>query len=147
MKNFLKSFGGLILTLLGFGGMATGCFPFRCEYGCPHADFRAEITVADKEGHPLQAIRTILRYTDGYNDENSEFYQADTLYTSNLGVVQLSKSVFSSPLAVDIIYDDLSGVFESDSTMGVVPVQIKEGDKKWYSGEFLITDTKLLKKK
>lgn len=144
MKRLLHALGGFVLTLLGFGGMATGCNPFICEYGCPNADFRAEISVRDEQGKPLQGIRTILRYS---NDYNYEYYQADTLYSSNLGRVQLSTSVFSPPQAVDIIYDDLSGVFASDSTLGVKPVQTQEGDNKWYSGAFLVTDDKALKKK
>lgn len=146
MKDFFKSLGGLVLTLLGFGGMASGCIPFAAEYGAPHADFKAEITVADEQGKPLQGIRTVLRYRNeaGYD---VPYYQSDTLYTSNMGIALFDGTVFSAPKYVDIVYEDLSGEYMSSDTYGLEPVRIREGDKKWYSGSYLLTYTKNLKKK
>ena len=135
-----------MLTLLGFGAMATGCNPFRCEYGCPYADFRAEINVVDEQGKPLQGIRTVLRYRSeaGYD---VPYYQSDTLYTSNMGIALFDGTVFSAPPYVDIVYEDLSGEYMSSDTYGLQPEQIHEGDKKWYGGSYVLYYTKELKKK
>ena len=146
MKGILKTLGGFLLTILGFGEMATGCLPLRCEYGCPNADFRAEITVIDEEGHPLQGIRTVLRYrqTEGYD---VPYYQYDTLYTSNMGIALFDGNVFSAPPYVDIVYEDLTGVYMSSDTYGLQPLQVQEGDNHWYSGSYVLNYTKELKKK
>ena len=132
-----------MLTLLGFGAMATGCNPFRCEYGCPYADFRAEINVVDEQGKPLQGIRTVLRYRSeaGYD---VPYYQSDTLYTSNMGIALFDGTVFSAPPYVDIVYEDLSGEYMSSDTSGLQPEQIHEGDKKWYGGSYALYYTKEL---
>ena len=146
MKRLLQALGGFVLTILGFGEMATGCLPLRCEYGCPHADFRAEINVVDEQGKPLQGIRTVLRYRNeaGYD---VPYYQSDTLYTSNMGLALFDGTVFSAPAYVDIVYEDLSGEYMSADTYGLQPEQVGEGDKHWYSGSYVLYYTKELKKK
>ena len=51
---------GVFMGILGLSGCAK-IFPFRCEYGCPNADFKLVGNVKDANGKGIERIRVVFR--------------------------------------------------------------------------------------
>ena len=117
-------------------------------YGQPHADFKALGSVKDEAGKPVEGIRVSIAQKGLYTAERDA---NDTVYTDAKGAFLVSKSVFSGPESVSIVFEDVDGVENGGEfrTTEANPdvVQTKKGDKAWYGGAFEVkADVKMKKK-
>lgn len=146
-------FGGL-LGLLGF----TSCDPFgviRCEYGCPHADYKVIGEVTDEAGKPVEGIRAIVA-PRGLNAEDAEWYN-DTLYTDRSGKISADLMKFAwfdgenKDMEVELadVDGETNGSFETAvlKRSELKLTQTKEGDNHWYDGEYTLEFKGTLKEK
>ena len=142
VKNLWTAFLGLLLPLLGFQScelIGIG----RCEYGCPHADYKYIGEVSDEDGKPLKGIRMIVAH-NGFEDE---YAPMDTLYTDASGraetafIDQVGQSTLLAIKFEDVDGPDGGGSFKSRtiSGEGLVSKQTGKGDGKWYGGQYTIT--------
>ena len=131
---------GFILALLGFSGCE---YIGRCEYGCPHADYKLQGTVTDaRTKQPVKNIRVV--FCSGGLD--AEYSYKDTLYTDESGKIERdypSMTIDHTRLQVllEDIDEDENGSYETLLLEKEnLPVkQVKKGDKHWYQGAFTIT--------
>ena len=145
-----RSFVLAILGLLGFASCdgVIDIGGIKCMYGQPHADFKALGSVKDEAGKPVEGIRVSIAQKGLYTAERDA---NDTVYTDAKGAFLVSKSVFSGPESVSIVFEDVDGVENGGEfrTTEANPdvVQTKKGDKAWYGGAFEVkADVKMKKK-
>lgn len=131
---------GFILALLGFSGCE---YIGRCEYGCPHADYKLQGTVTDaRTKQPVKNIRVV--FCSGGLD--AEYSYKDTLYTDESGKIERDyPSMTIDHTRLQVLLEDIDGdengsyetlLLEKEN----LPVkQVKKGDKHWYQGAFTIT--------
>ena len=143
--NIFKHLAATALGLLGFASCDKIGIGLTM-YGQPHADFKAVGTVKTEDGKPIEGIRVAIRrhryITSAYdgNYTRKDWPEDDTVYTDSKGVYEMSKTVFSSPDAVTVVFEDVDG-FENGGNFGPRTAepkvkQTKKGDKNWYSGAF-----------
>ena len=75
--NIWKQLAAVILGLLGFSSCDIEIGGGMVMYGSPHSDFKAQGTVSDENGKPIEGIRVAIRQHRHY--ENS----ADVIYDQN----------------------------------------------------------------
>ena len=131
---------GFRLALLGFSGCE---YIGRCEYGCPHADYKLQGTVTDAQTkQPVKNIRVV--FCSGGLD--AEYSYKDTLYTDESGKIERDyPSMTIDHTRLQVLLEDIDGdengsyetlLLEKEN----LPVkQVKKGDKHWYQGAFTIT--------
>ena len=129
-----------LLALLGFSGCE---YIGRCEYGCPHADYKLQGTVTDaRTKQPVKNIRAV--FCSGGLDV--EYSYKDTLYTDESGKIERDyPSMTIDHTRLQVLLEDIDGdengsyetlLLEKEN----LPVkQVKKGDKHWYQGSFTIT--------
>ncbi|MBO4264312.1 MAG: radical SAM-associated putative lipoprotein [Bacteroidales bacterium] len=139
---------GGILTLLGF----SGCDAIQhivnppVEYGMPHANYKVLGDVTDPDGKPIEGIRVIFA---PYGNPVEEHCENDTLHTDSKGHFELDKAKFMfgwvdeniSFLAEDVDGNE-NGSFKSKEIAGkdkVSVTKVKEGDGRWYTGDYEIS--------
>ena len=139
---------GGILTLLGFSGCNAihNIIDPPAEYGMPHANFKLLGDVSDTKGKPIKGIRVIFA---PYGNPSQEHWENDTLYTDDKGHFELAQARFMfgwvddniTFLAEDIDGKD-NGSFKSKEVVGkdnVTVTKLKDGDGRWYEGDFEIS--------
>ena len=150
LKKLLSVFGPSLIGALGF----TSCdLPFipRAEYGTPNCDFKMDITVQDEAGNPLKNIKVTPVLIPGRKQDGSEIREElRTVTTDENGKATDKISIFGITHQIRVVFEDTDGdlnggTFAKDS-MDFTPVQTKQGDKHWYSGEYTISGTKKMKK-
>ena len=147
-KN-VKSFLVAILGLLGFASCdkVIDIGGVLCMYGQPHADFKALGSVKDETGKPVEGIRVSIAQKGLYTSERDA---NDTVYTDAKGAFLVSKSVFSRPESVSIIFEDVDGAEnggefrKAEANPDVV--QTKKGDEAWYGGAYEVEADVVMKK-
>ena len=136
--KFLVRFNAILAFLLGSLAL-TGC---RCKYGVPYAEFNAEGLVTDQEtGEPIENIQVQIK-------ENG-WQVAPEVYTNENGKYIINRAMDYPHDSVDIIAQDTSGVYESDSARVGIVYEKPKGSKndEWYTGEtYVIHDIQLKKK-
>ena len=143
--KLLSSFGAVVLGFLGFsscGEIIDG--PIMCEYGTPHGEFKVDIKVTDESGSPLKDIHVspVILHPSNYDIRRQEL---GAILTDESGkAVKIYDHSWIDD--VRVIFEDTTGVFAKDSA-DFKPVQTKEGDKHWYTGEKTVSGTHKLKKK
>ena len=131
---------GFLLALLGFSGCE---YIGRCEYGCPHADYKLQGTVTDaRTKQPVNNIRVV--FCSGGLD--AEYSYKDTLYTDESGKIERDyPSMTIDHTRLQVLLEDIdgdeNGMYETQLLEKEnLPVkQVKKGDKHWYQGAFTIT--------
>ena len=131
---------GFLLALLGFSGCE---YIGRCEYGCPHADYKLQGTVTDaRTKQPVKNIRVV--FCSGGLD--AEYSYKDTLYTDESGKIERDyPSMTIDHTRLQVLLEDIdgdeNGMYETQLLEKEnLPVkQVKKGDKHWYQGAFTIT--------
>ena len=150
LKKLLSVFGPSLIGALGF----TSCdLPFipRTEYGTPNCDFKMDITVQDEAGNPLKNIKVTPVLIPGRKQDGSEIREElRTVTTDENGKATDKISIFGITHQIRVVFEDTDGdlnggTFAKDS-MDFTPVQTKQGDNHWYSGEYTISGTKKMKK-
>ena len=134
---------GALLSITGFSGCGKFGF-FRCEYGCPNADFKLVGDVKDAKGKGIEGIRVVFRAVQ--NEE--ETWENDTLYTDAKGHFERERLKHYWPDGAEqasIKLEDVDGsahgsfktkvLTRSDFTVE----QTKKGDGSWYSGVYTIS--------
>ena len=155
-KSIFKFLATTMLGLLGFSSCSWLGIGL-CMYGEPHADFKAIGTAKDTDGKPIEGIRVAIRQHRHYENSSSviydqnDWYEDDTVFTDSRGAYLLSKSVFSPPDDVTIVFEDIDGDQHGGEYGKTVEkphvVQTKKGDKSWYNGAFEVeADTYMVKK-
>lgn len=156
IKSIFRSLAATALGLLGFSScswLGIGV----CMYGEPHADFKAIGTVKDNVGNPVEGIQVAIKQHRHYENTSSviydqnDWYDADTVFTDSSGSYELTRSVFSEPHNVTVVFEDIDGEenggeFEKAEANPKV-TQTKKGDKSWYGGAFETRADVVLKKK
>ena len=155
-KKIIPALSAFALGLLGFAGCkgGLGLLPREEEgdwnaYGTPTCDFKIEITVTDEEGGALKDIKVIPAGVRILDYSNGMRRSQDTLSTDVNGKVAGKYNYFPCPEKIMVYFEDMDkdlngGSFARDSAE-FFPVQTKER-KGWYTGEFLFSGTKTLKK-
>ena len=150
LKKLLSVFGPSLIGALGF----TSCdLPFipRAEYGTPNCDFKMDITVQDEAGNPLKNIKVTPVLIPGRKQDGSEIREElRTVTTDENGKATDKINFFGITHPIRVVFEDTDGdlnggTFAKDS-MDFTPVQTKQGDNHWYSGEYTISGTKKMKK-
>ena len=150
LKKLLSVFGPSLIGALGF----TSCdLPFipRTEYGTPNCDFKVDITVQDEAGNPLKGIKVTPVLIPGRKQDGSEIREElRTVTTDENGKATDKINFFGITHPIRVVFEDTDGdlnggTFAKDS-MDFAPVQTKQGDNHWYSGEYTISGTKKMKK-
>lgn len=150
LKKLLSVFGPSLIGALGF----TSCdLPFipRTEYGTPNCDFKVDITVQDEAGNPLKGIKVTPVLIPGRKQDGSEIREElRTVTTDENGKATDKINFFGITHPIRVVFEDTDGdlnggTFAKDS-MDFTPVQTKQGDNHWYSGEYTISGTKKMKK-
>lgn len=146
-----------LMSMLGYGcsleePMDMYGTPVICEYGAPTADYIVKGTVTDEAGKPIQGIKTSLKQV-WQTDADDHVYGIDSIQTSESGDFQLKSNEIPAGqtklIVEDIDGDANGGEFLSD-TIDVDyknAVKTKDGDGRWYSGVYEITQNVKLKKK
>lgn len=127
----------MLATLTGVTSIA-GCNVFVCEYGCPHSDYRVDITVTDEAGKPVKGIRA----SRWGGDQNP-------LYTDDKGNAKDTlPGTFLQYFLEDVDGDANGGKFAPDTLYQTdfEFEQVKNGDGKWYEGVYDVKATVKLKK-
>ena len=146
-----------LLSMLGYGcaleePMDEYGTPVICEYGAPTADYIVKGTVTDEAGKPIQGIKTSLKQS--WQTETGPYvFGIDSIQTSESGNFQLKSNEIPAG-QTKLIFEDIDGEanggeFLSD-TLDVdyeKAVKTKDGDGRWYSGVYEITQNVKLKKK
>ena len=148
-----KTLKPLIAAILGLLGFASCGDPDDiggdiCMYGEPSADFRALGSVKDEAGKPVEGIRVSIAQKGRYTNEMEA---NDTVFTDSKGAFLMSKTVFSGPEYVSIVFEDVDGVenggeFERAEAKPDV-IQTKKGDDAWYGGAYQVNADVVMKKK
>ena len=150
LKKLLSAVGPSLIGALGF----TSCdLPFipRTEYGTPNCDFKVDITVQDEAGNPLKGIKVTPVLIPGRKQDGSEIREElRTVTTDENGKATDKINFFGITHPIRVVFEDTDGdlnggTFAKDS-MDFTPVQTKQGDNHWYSGEYTISGTKKMKK-
>ena len=142
-KSFAKltaAIGPALLTMLGFSG-CEDITSERCEYGTPSCDFKVDLTVLDENGKGIKGIRVV--------PSERLTYDKDTLYTDENGKAVGNYDQAWPNEEVKFYFDDVdgesNGSFKRDS-LTVKAEKLKDGDGRWYDGEYSLKGTKTLKK-
>ena len=152
MKTALvKGWKWLLWALLSITGFS-GCDKFglfRCEYGCPNADFKLVGNVKDANGKGIEGIRVVFR-PEGREEES---WENDTLYTDAKGHFERERLKHDWPdgaQSASIKFEDVDGsAHGSYKTKVLQPSELtveqtKKGDGRWYAGIYTISaDTTL----
>ena len=134
---------GVIMGMLGLSGCGKIGI-FRCEYGCPNADFKLIGDVKDANGKGIEGIRVVFRAVE----DEQETWENDTLYSDAKGHFELERLKHYWPdgaKQASIKFEDVDGsAHGSYKTKILQPSELtveqtKKGDKKWYSGEYTIS--------
>jgi len=150
MKNGInhiwRQLAAVILGLLGFSSCGKIGWGVSVMYGQPHADFKAQGTVTNENGKPIEGIRVAIRQhrhygnTPGVIYDQNDFYENDTLFTDDKGAFLLLRSVFEGPDDVKIVFEDIDGKENGgEYTSAEVSPEVtrtKKGDNSWYGGAF-----------
>jgi len=140
-KTIIKFFDKIIVMLLGFSGIFSGCGIGiqPVEYGMPYAEFELKGVVTDKEtSDPIQNIRVIRKYP-----QYGAILRGDTLYTDAEGNYVFYEGIYLENNTFQLKIEDIDGEengghFESqeiDVKFTQVD-QVKKGDGHWYGGKF-----------
>jgi len=143
-KSVVKFFDKIIVLLLGFSGVFSGCEKLPgggmiAEYGMPHADFEIKGVVMDKvNSQPIQNIRVVRQVYENFGD---------TLYTDLEGKYAFEFSdypILENPFHLkieDIDGEENGGYFGSEEIDVKITQadQVKKGDGHWYDGKFVKT--------
>ena len=148
--KILTGFNAILAFLLGLFGF-TGCEPMQkygpaTEYGCPYATFEASGKVTNEKSQPLENIRVRIHpQWDQYGYQ--EDY--DKIYTNANGEYSLNMSYIFPVDSVDIILDDTTGVYQSDSVRVEVEYDKSKVDSSdhWNEGTASVHKDFRLKKK
>ena len=140
MKKTVHAILDKVLALLGFSSALLASQSCRDEYGCPYADYKLNVKVTDTGNNPIRGIQVVY-LPDG---ENS--WWRDTLYTDGSGKAEkiLGQRGFYD-LKAEFKAEDVDGLLNGSykgktvSGSDIRIVQTKEGDRKWYGGEFEIS--------
>ena len=104
-------FNVLLSAILGFMGF--GCFSCGM-YGVPTYNLTVEGDVTDDNEKPLPKMQVINRKgSEGYWLED----YADTLYTNAQGKYYKKKIEYHPPMLHQVIVNDPSGVYQSDTVV------------------------------
>ena len=155
--NFWKQLAAVILGLLGFSSCDIEIGGGMVMYGSPHSDFKAQGTVSDENGKPIEGIRVAIRQHRHYENsadviyDQNDWYENDTLYTDDKGAFQLIRSVHVRPDDVKIVFEDIDGEENGGeyASAEAAPevARTKKGDNSWYGGTFEVqADVKMKKK-
>ncbi len=139
---------GAVLSLLGFSGCEAinNIIEHPAEYGMPHANYKLLGDVSDSKGQPVKGIRVVFA-PNGNSAENP--WANDTLFTDDKGHFERDHAKFDfgwlddnvTFLAEDIDGEE-NGSFKSKELVGkdhITVTKMKEGDGKWYTGDFEIS--------
>lgn len=152
--RFTRWYNAVLTALLGLLGFES-CSNFKEEveeYGCPSADYIIKGTIADEAGTPVQGIKTSLKQVL-VTVEGSYVYGVDSILTSESGNYQLKSNEIPAGLT-KLIVEDIDGKLNGGEFLSDTldidyekAVKTKEGDRRWYSGVYEITQNVKLKKK
>lgn len=150
LQKLLSVVGPSLIGALGF----TSCdFPFipRTEYGSPNCDFKVDITVLDEAGTPLKGIKVTPVLIPGRKQDGSEIREElHTVATDENGKASDKINIFGITHPIRVVFEDADGDLNGGSfakdSMDFTPVQTKQGDNHWNSGEYTISGTKKMKK-
>ena len=132
---------GIVLGILGLSGCGK---IFKCEYGCPNADFKLIGDVKDAHGKGIEGIRVVFRPVQ--NEE--ETWENDTLYSDAKGHFERERLKHDWPdgaQQASIKFEDVDGsAHGSYKTKILQPSELtvkqtKKGDGSWYDGVYTIT--------
>ena len=132
---------GIVLGILGLSGCGK---IFKCEYGCPNADFKLIGDVKDAHGKGIEGIRVVFRPVQ--NEE--ETWENDTLYSDAKGHFERERLKHDWPdgaQQASIKFEDVDGsAHGSYKTKILQPSELtveqtKKGDGSWYAGVYTIT--------
>ena len=154
VKIWWKALIGGLLSVLGFSGCGSNgisdvipdFFDAPAEYGMPHANYKLLGDVADSKGNPVKGIRVVFA---PYGTSGGHQWENDTLYTDDKGHFERDKVRFEfgwvddtvTFLAEDIDGEE-NGSFQTKELVGKDKItinQVKEGDGRWYEGDFEIS--------
>lgn len=123
-----------IISLLGFSGCSKE-EQMVCMYGTPTADYKAEGSVTDEEGNPIEGIKVKVELRGYYNNPS----ETKSVYSGGDGqfiTPQYSNQEIISLTAIDIDGGNNGGEFE-DKTInlqGIKPTLDKSNADGWYQG-------------
>ena len=123
-----------IISLLGFSGCSKE-EPMVCMYGTPTADYKAEGSVTDEEGNPIEGIKVKVELRGYYNNPS----ETKSVYSGGDGqfiTPQYRNQEIISLTAIDIDGGNNGGEFE-DKTInlqGIKPTLDKSNADGWYQG-------------
>lgn len=143
--RILRTVNYLISLLIG-SLLMNGCKSEEpnntCEYGTPYATFDVSGTVSDQQdSKPLDNIRITVEYGGGYPLLLPDTTDKDGLYKMHAtGVTPTNR--------VDIIAEDLSGVYQSDTVRDIEVKYFRNSSQNdsWNKGEAIIKQDFQLKK-
>lgn len=84
--------------------------PVKCLYGVPVTIFRIRGTVTDQSDKPLEHIRITVK-----NAEDAKLGQTVTDNSGQFNIA-VSKRFTNNTESLKLVYDDLMGAYQSDST-------------------------------
>lgn len=150
-KNWIsaKAFG-LIASTLGFSGTAflSSCDTddILCEYGVPTIGYTIKGSVRSQAGTPIEGVRMVV--AEGmdtiYTDRNGNF-QSDSYMVTGFDVDDLN--------GVHLQFDDVDGTTNGEYESKKIQLntfeskQVKEGDDRWFNGDFEFTGEVVLDEK
>ena len=121
-KKIYTWINGLLAAIIGLIGYGCGKEPeIVCEYGVPHAELEINGQVTNEKGEALKDIQVVVH--PEWND---------TLYTDSLGQFDKTYKYVFPMDKQQIIVNDTSGVYASDST--TVDVTYSGGSGNWNYG-------------
>ena len=143
MKNMILKLCKGLLGLLGIV-VATSCDDILgglvCEYGTPSMDYTVMGRVVNLKAEPLKGIKIKPKWETWPPDDSTYTDAQGSFVVARKGAMLEWKTdnFYYAPLIVE----DTSGLYRAD-TVYVKMVQIKEGDNRWYKGEFEAKDVKI----
>ena len=114
-------------------------------------DYKDYEKVTKKAGNPLKGIKVTPVLIPGRKQDGSEIREElRTVTTDENGKATDKINFFGITHPIRVVFEDTDGdlnggTFAKDS-MDFAPVQTKQGDNHWYSGEYTISGTKKMKK-
>ena len=143
-KSFVHVFDKVVVLLLSFVGILTGCERYVEEYGMPYADFELEGTITSSvTSQPVQNIRVVRPH---FPKEDLEFMPGDTVFTDANGKYAFAFRGFSESeyrlKLEDTDGEENGGRFSPKEIEGKFTQvdRIREGNDRWYYGLFVKTE-------
>ena len=137
-----------VLGVLGFSACSDDPEYRSAAYGSPTADYKYMGTVTDEAGNPIEGINVMINGAVNSTGNASLILKTDKDGKFSTVTLTSVNTRINTLDFVDVDGEANGGEFESQTITpkDMTKTQIKEGDGRWYMGEFELSANIKLKK-